>query len=47
MKNKILYNSQYGFRPNHSTNDAITELVTEVKRITLRKNQTLDLLVYI
>ena len=30
QKNKILYNSQYGFRPKHSTNDAITELITDI-----------------
>ena len=30
MKNKIFYDSQYGFRSKHSTNDAITELVTDL-----------------
>lgn len=30
QKNEILYNSQYGFRPKHSTHDAITELITNI-----------------
>ena len=30
MKHKLFYESQYGFRPKHSTNDAITELITDL-----------------
>ena len=29
-KNNILYNSQYGFRPNHSTINALTEFTSEI-----------------
>jgi len=43
QKNKILYDSQYGFRPNHSTNDAITELVADVTKSFEDKNNTLSI----
>jgi len=43
IKNKILYNSQYGFRPNHSTNNAITELITDVTNNLEEKSNSLSI----
>jgi len=43
QKNKILYSSQYGFRPKHSTNDAIAELITDITNNIEDKSNTLSL----
>ncbi len=43
IKNKILYNSQYGFRPNHSTDNAITELITDLTNNFEEKTNSLSI----
>ena len=43
QKNNILYNSQYGFRAKHSTNDAITEFITDVTNNLEKKSNTLSI----
>ena len=45
QKEKILYESQYGFRSNRSTDQAITELVGNILNET--KNDKLTLCVYL
>jgi len=42
QKHNILYNSQYGFRPKHSTNDAITEYITDITENLETKTNTLS-----
>ena len=42
LKHKTLYESQYGFRAKHSTNDAITELITNITENFENKTSTLS-----
>ncbi len=42
QQNNILSNSQYGFRPKHSTNDAISELVFDITENLENKSNTLS-----
>ncbi len=41
IKKQLLYESQYGFRYNHSTNDAILEFVGKIIKGFDRKQSTL------
>ena len=42
---KILYENQFGFRKQHSTNHAINYSVTHIKKLTRKKNHVLGIFI--